>query len=171
LTLLAMNLVLCGRGQPEQLVLCTYTEKAARELQDRMLSLADQVSCQGDVSQMRIGTIHSICQRILNEHLHHTQFGNDYDVLDHFTQRLFIFRHLQQLCSADALRLFLQRWDTPWKVASRLQFYFTTITEELIFEELRSTYFDLRRSTTHRDQLLCATTEAYQRYRAPCQNE
>src|SRR5258708_29297644 len=77
LTLLAMNLFLCEKAKPEQLVLCTYTEKAARQLHDRMISLADKVKYQGDVSQMRIGTIHSICQRILNEYLHYTPFGND----------------------------------------------------------------------------------------------
>lgn len=128
LTLLAMNLVLCERTLPEQLVLCTYTEKAARELQDRMLLLADRTHYQGDISQMRIGTIHSICQRLLNEYLHHTPFGNDYDVLDHFTQRLFIFRRLGQLCSPNALRLFQQSWDTPWKIAGQLQVYFNIIT-------------------------------------------
>ncbi len=36
LTLLAMNLLLCGDAEPSQIVLCTYTEKAAYELQDRL---------------------------------------------------------------------------------------------------------------------------------------
>jgi len=165
LTLLAMNLVLCEKAFPEQLVLCTYTEKAARELQDRMLLLADQANYQGDISQMRIGTIHSICRRILNEYLHYTPFGNDYDVLDHFTQRLFIFRRLDQLCSPEALRLFQQSWDTSWNIAGKLQFYFNTITEELIFDVLKTRYSDLRRSSVHRDHIIGATTEAYQCYR------
>jgi ATP-dependent DNA helicase UvrD/PcrA len=166
LTLLAMNLLLCEKAQPEQLVLCTYTEKAARELLDRMLLLAEQVSYQGDVSQMRIGTIHSICRRIINEHLHHTPFGNDYELLNHFTQRLLIFRNLQQLCSPDAFRLFLQSWDTPWKVANKLQFYFNTITEELIFEKLRDAFPDPQHCKTHPDNIKYYVTKAYHRYRA-----
>lgn len=166
LTLLAMNLLLCGRAQPEQIVLCTYTEKAARELLDRMLLLAERLSYQGDVSQMRIGTIHSICRRIINEHLHHTPFGNDYELLNHFTQRLLIFRNLQRLCSPDALRLFLQSWDTPWKIANKLQFYFNTITEELIFEKLRDAFPHPQHCKTHPDRIKCYTTEAYNRYRA-----
>jgi len=63
-TLLAMKLFLCEKARPEELVLSTSSEKAARELQDRMLALADQVC---------IGPIHSICQRIIHAYLHHTQ--------------------------------------------------------------------------------------------------
>ncbi len=165
LTLLAMNLLLGGKAQPEQFVLCTYTEKAARELQDRMLLLAEQVGYQGDVAQMRIGTIHSICRRIINEHLHHTPFGNDYEQLDHFTQRLLIFRNLPRLCSPEALGFFMRSWTTPWYIANRLQFYFNTITEELIFEDLTRAFPDLKHCQTHPDRIKFYTVEAYRLYR------
>lgn len=164
LTLLAMNLFLCEKAKPEQLVLCTYTEKAARELHDRMVSLADQVRYQGDVSQMRIGTIHGICRQLLNEHLHHTPFGNDYELLDDFTQRLLIFRNLERLCTPQALRLFQQSWDTPWHIAKKLQFYFNTITEELILKKLKIALPNEQSCSTHPDRLKFHTTAAYQHY-------
>jgi hypothetical protein len=44
---------LCEKAEPSQLVLCAYTEKAARELHDRITSLADKVNYQGDMSLMR----------------------------------------------------------------------------------------------------------------------
>jgi DNA helicase II / ATP-dependent DNA helicase PcrA len=164
LTLLAMNLFLCKKVEPSQLVLCTYTEKAARELHDRITSLADKVDYKGDVSQMRVGTIHSICERLLNEHLHRTRFGNDYELLDQFTQRLLIFKNLEKLCDTEALHLFLQSWDTPWNVAKRLQFYFNTITEELIFEDLKAAFPRIQSCTSHTDKRTFYTTLAYHRY-------
>lgn len=72
LTLLAINLLLCGNVQPSELVLCTYTEKAAYEMQDRILHIAKDVNYTGDLSQLRIGTIHSICKQFITEYLHYT---------------------------------------------------------------------------------------------------
>ena len=78
LTLLAMNLFLCKDAEPSQLVLCTYTEKAAYELQDRLTSIAQNVGYNSDLSRLKIGTIHSICQQLVNENLYRTPLGNNY---------------------------------------------------------------------------------------------
>src|SRR5713226_4274704 len=53
LILLAMNLLLCRDAQPAEIVLCTYTEKAAYELQDRLTYIAKEAGYAGDLSQMR----------------------------------------------------------------------------------------------------------------------
>ena len=63
LTLLAMNLLLCADATPSEIVLYTYTEKAAYDLQDRLTYIAKDVAYQGDLSQLRIGTIHGMCQQ------------------------------------------------------------------------------------------------------------
>ena len=57
LLLLAMNLLLCNDAQPFELILCTYTEKAACEMQDRLLKIARDVGYQQDLALLRIGTI------------------------------------------------------------------------------------------------------------------
>jgi len=166
LTLLAMNLLLCGDAEPAQIVLCTYTEKAAHELQDRITALADKVGYMGDVSQLRVGTIHGICRRLLHTYLHHTHFGHDYEMLDQFTQPLLIFRNLEKICPADTLHVFLRSWDTPWKVAKKLQFYFNTITEELIFESLKKSFPDRQACKSFKDELVFSILHAYNRYRS-----
>src|SRR6266571_8335963 len=50
LTLLAMNLLLCGDAQPSQLVLCTYTEKAAYEMHDRIAAIARDIGYEEDLA-------------------------------------------------------------------------------------------------------------------------
>ena len=106
LTLRAMNLLLLKKANPSQLVLCTYTEKAAFEIQDRVSDIAKNVEYDKDISQMWIGTIHSICSRIIDENLHRIPstyqqrpyIGNNYEILDQIPQRLFIFGHLYKIC-------------------------------------------------------------------------
>ncbi len=163
LTLLAMNLLLCGDAEPSQIILCTYTEKAAYELQDRLTSIAKNVHYSGDLSRLKIGTIHSICQQLVNEHLHHTTLVGEYEMLDQFTQQLLIFDHLAEICQK-TLPFFQDRWGTRWEVAKHLAFYFDTITEELIFEKLQADTARLEQSQILKDTILRHVTDAYDRY-------
>ena len=54
LTLRAMNLLLLKKAKPSELVVCTYTEKAAFEIQDRLSDIARNVEYRPDISQMRL---------------------------------------------------------------------------------------------------------------------
>src|SRR2546421_5965784 len=72
LILRAMNLLLLDKARPEELVLCTYTEKAANEIRNRLMTLAKEVGYQGDLSQLRAGTIHGICNQMIMEYRHNT---------------------------------------------------------------------------------------------------
>ncbi len=164
LTLLAMNLLLCKDSEPSQIVLCTYTEKAAYELQDRLASIANHVGYKGDLSQLKLGTIHSICQQLVNENLHRTRLGNNYETLDQFTQQLLIFEHLNYLCPDNIQPFFREQWGTPWHIAKKLKFYFDTIAEELIFDKLKEIFPRLKRSPAQKDTLLCCLIRAYYNY-------
>ena len=164
LTLLAMNLILCGDAQPSQIVLCTYTDKAAFELQDRLARIAREVDCTDDPSQTQIGTIHSVCQRLINQYLHRSPLGNEYETLDQFTQRLFIFEHLGKLRTRDAMTAFRERWGTDWSVAEKLGKMFNTIAEELIFDALWKRYSSQPCPSSKREAFLYYLTYAYARY-------
>jgi DNA helicase II / ATP-dependent DNA helicase PcrA len=72
LTLLALNLLLCKHAEPNELVLCTYTEKAAFEMRDRISQIAREVQHKEDLSQLRIGTIHEICNQFIADNIHHS---------------------------------------------------------------------------------------------------
>jgi len=65
LVLRALNLLLLGKVEPRELVLCTFTEKAAFELRDRISAAAAKVNYEGDLSELRTSTIHSLCNRLL----------------------------------------------------------------------------------------------------------
>jgi DNA helicase-2/ATP-dependent DNA helicase PcrA len=139
LILRAMNILLLDKAQPSELILCTFTDKAAHEMSNRLMTLAKKVGYQGELSQVQTGTIHTICNQLITEYRHHTHLGNDYQVLDQFTQRLFIFQHLDEIARHGALDVFLNKWETLWLVARRLQEYFDKVMEELVdWRQLRA---------------------------------
>lgn len=66
-----VNLIVFYHVEPESIFLSTFTEKAAKQLQDGLQDiLATVTSLTGkpyDISRMYVGTIHSLCQRIIGD--------------------------------------------------------------------------------------------------------
>src|ERR1051326_2557499 len=132
LILRVMNLLLLDKARPEEFVLCTFTEKAANEMLTRLTALARRIDYRKDLSLMRIGTIHSLCNRLIMEYQHCTPLKNGYKRLDNFSQQLFLLKHLDRICGNGAINAFKKEWETRWQVARRLQDSFDKITEELV---------------------------------------
>lgn len=151
----ALNLLLLGKAEPKQLALCTFTEKAAFEMRDRLAAAARKVSYSGDLSELTVSTIHSLCNRVLLEHRHRTQLGHSYETLDELTQLLFIFEHFEEIIGSAENDLFLGRWATRWTAIEGTRGYFDKITEELV---------DPKMLIASGDSFLAAIGKAYQAY-------
>lgn len=62
------NLIVFHGVKPSEIFLSTFTEKAARQLKDGLLTLLGSVPGQYfDISEMYVGTVHSLCRRILTD--------------------------------------------------------------------------------------------------------
>jgi DNA helicase II / ATP-dependent DNA helicase PcrA len=132
IVLRALNLLLLGRALPREIVLCTFTEKAAFEMRDRLAAAAREVGYAGDLSELSASTIHSFCNRILSQNRHRTHLGHGYDTLDEMTQLLFIFDHFDEIIGPAINDLFLHRWKTRWTAIEGARGYFDKITEEMV---------------------------------------
>ena len=55
--------------RPEQILLATFTEKAAKELITRISNELANKKIPVNINEMYIGTFHSICLRFIKEHL------------------------------------------------------------------------------------------------------
>lgn len=135
LVLRAVNLLLQGKAKPSELVICTFTEKAAYELRDRLSAAARKVGYAADLSDLRVGTIHGICNQLLQEYRHRTPLANSYETLDDLAQLLFLFEHFDRIVGVDAQPPYLGRWQTKWGAIEGLRNYFNKITEELVDAE------------------------------------
>ena len=132
LVLRAMNLLVLGKAVPRELVLCTFTEKAAFELRDRMAAAARRIGYTGDLSELKVSTIHGLCNRLLTTHRHRTPLGNNYETLEELTQLLFIFEHFETIVGPEYEGRYLGKWATKWSAIEGVRGYFDKITEELI---------------------------------------
>lgn len=132
IVLRALNLLLLDRARAKEIVLCTFTAKAAFEMRDRLSAAAQKVGYQGDLSELRITTIHGLCNGILTQHRHRTQLGNSYETLDELTQLLFIFEHFDEIIGPEENNLYLAKWKTRWTAIEGARGYFDKITEELV---------------------------------------
>lgn len=139
IVLRALNLLLLGKTQPREIVLCTFTEKAAYEMRDRLSAAAQKVGYRGDLSELYVSTIHGLCNRILTQHRHWTPLGNSYETLDDLTQLLFIFEHFDEIIGPEKNGLYLRHWKTRWTVIEGARGYFDKITEELVNPEQLAT--------------------------------
>ena len=152
------NILLLGRAKPAELVLCTYSRAAARELKDRFVKLASAAGFPGDLSRVRIGTIHSLCRRILRSHARSSGLRPGFEVLNENDQRRLLAQCFDEVFDPDLDLLEREgwRWREPHLVIRHGRRYFERICDELIDpEELIGSY----------DPFHAALGRCYQRYR------
>ena len=135
LVLRTMNLLALEMARPKEIILCTFTEKAAFELRDRIASAARKVGYLQDITELRVSTIHGLCNSLLQQYRHHTPLGNSYETLDQLTQLLFIFDHFGDIVGSDHDGQYLEKWTTRWTAIHGASGYFDKITEELVDPE------------------------------------
>ena len=88
----ALKLAVVENADPRSIMLTTFTEKAAQNLQDRMedrlnaLGLVDEI----DIADMWIGTLHQLCADIMREYRY--EGYQNVELLDEDAQRLFVRR-------------------------------------------------------------------------------
>lgn len=104
LTTRIAHLLVERRIPPGQILAVTFTNKAAREMAERVASLtgimADQRSGPGREGGMWIGTFHSICSRILRRHAEKLGFPTHFTILDADDQ-VRLVKHLMEELGID----------------------------------------------------------------------
>lgn len=101
IVLRCIRLLVVDNVQPDSIIMTTFTEKAARNLKNRIseymiyLVNVDPSIKDVDYNRVRIDTLHGLCNDIMQE-FRYTEYQN-YTLLDDIEQRLFIMEHLEAL--------------------------------------------------------------------------
>ena len=77
-----LHLIIDKNVPAENILVATFTEKAAKELVTRISNQALKLGKTVNISDMYVGTLHSIFLRFLEEYRQHTGLKRNYRVLD-----------------------------------------------------------------------------------------
>ena len=128
-----VHLVTQKQVAPESLLVATFTEKAAGELVSRITRRLLEHNVVANVSAMYVGTLHSICLRILEERREYTRLKKNFTLMDQFDQSYFIYQHLNEFEELAPLALLLGREAVSrWNKARALCAWLNKLSEECI---------------------------------------
>lgn len=78
---------------PSSILVATFTEKAAKELVTRISNELAASGVEFDVNEMYVGTFHSICLRLIKEHIEYSNVRKNYRVADSFDQQYLVYQN------------------------------------------------------------------------------
>lgn len=124
--------------KPESIFIATFTEKAAKELVTRITNELANRNITANINEMYIGTFHSLCLRILKEHLEYTRLRRNYRLMDSFDQQYMVFQNIHRFRSIPEIEIVLPNGGA-WKQAETICNFVNNLSEELVSpEELMS---------------------------------
>lgn len=89
-----VNLIAHHQVSPENILVSTFTEKAAAELVSRISDRMAEEGLKVSLNEMYIGTMHSIFLRVLKDYAEFTRLKKNYKTFDDFDQKYAVYRNL-----------------------------------------------------------------------------
>lgn len=99
-----IHLVLDLDIDPSSIMVSTFTNKAARELLDRLSIKFRDENIGKDVNDMLLGNFHSICRKILDKYIAFLGLNKDYRLIDDFEKKYLISRNIECFRRIDGYR-------------------------------------------------------------------
>ena len=126
----AVNLLLLDQVEPSQLVLCTFSRRAAHELRQRFDTAARAAGCSTDLADVRIATVHSLCHAILSKHGPSLGLRPNLALLDQWQQLDLLGAHFHRIFGPDRETLRQHGWRTHEFTLGQARKYLERIAEE-----------------------------------------
>ena len=129
---------------PEEIMVGTFTEKAAKELITRISNLLLEMGVMANLNEMYIGTLHSIFLRFLEENREFTRLKRSYRLFDQFEQIFIIYRHIYEFLNIDGITdLIGDHRVSYWRKAGEIAQKVNIISEEILdVEQLEQSEHD-----------------------------
>ena len=120
--------------QPDNIMVATFTEKAAKELITR---ISNELICKNlniNIREMYIGTFHSICLRIIKENLECSSLKKNFRTIDSFEQSYIVYQNINKFRKIENFNdVFL---GNTWNISQEICKYVNVLSEELVSPNL-----------------------------------
>lgn len=120
--------------RPEEILMATFTEKAAKEIITRITNELLNRGIEVNVNEMYIGTFHSLCLRFLKEQLEYTNIKKNFRTLDDFDQKYVVFQNINTFRKIENYNSLFNKGGA-WKQAEDLCKYVNALSEEMVSSE------------------------------------
>ena len=124
----------CG-VRPENIFLATFTDKAASELVTRITDEFASQNITANLNEMYVGTFHSLCLRILKEHLEHTRLRRNFRSLDSFDQQYMVYQNYGLFQEIEGFDSWHPSTRSRWRRAGDICTQTSKLQEELVSPE------------------------------------
>ena len=140
----------------DSIMIATFTEKAAKELVTRISNRLLEEGISANLSEMYIGTLHSLFLRFLEEHREFTRLKNGYRLLDEFEQSFIIYKNISRFThggynTSDLTGNRYNYWDQATSIAKRVN----VVSEEML---------DVEQLKKSKDEAVQALAHCYEIY-------
>ncbi len=118
---------------PENILVGTFTEKAARELLSRISTASAAYDVQKNMSELRVGTLHSLFLDFLEEYADRTDLRRGYRILDEFEQTYLFYENARRFNEIENVTELLgKNWKSAygWNAAKKLAKLVNKVAEE-----------------------------------------
>ncbi len=119
---------------PEQILMATFTDKAAKEIVTRITNELASRNISVNVNEMYVGTFHSLCLRIIKENLEYTRLKRNYRLLDTFDQKYLVFQNINKFREIEGFALIFPNMGA-WRCSEEICTYVNHLSEEFVNTE------------------------------------
>ena len=135
-----VNILVNEKVEAKKIMITTFTNKAARELELRINESLEKANVNIDISDMYIGTMHSIWTRLIEENITYSDFFDNFELMsgDH-EQHFFIYSKLKEYKKLEDYQKFFDnlsnnngKYKGDWARSSFLQNKINDLNENAI---------------------------------------
>ncbi len=132
-TLVERVIYLLEKGiEPYNILISTFTEKASLELITRISNRVKEKNLMLNINEIYIGTIHSICLRIIKENIEYSTLKKNYKIMDQFEQQYFIYKRIKEYNSIKNYEDLFGKTTSNWRQSEKILTWVNKLSEELV---------------------------------------
>lgn len=118
--------------RPDEIMVVTFTEKAAKELLTRISNEFIKYDMDIHINEMYVGTFHSVCLRILKEYSEYTDLQQKQPILDAFEQTYLVCRNIENFRHLRGFETHIPASQGLWRQSLEICRYVNQMMEELV---------------------------------------